>query len=55
MACLAGQQIYKTPVHVVVFKSGVTKGLKHNLLSLLNVNISLRTQIDEISGTGQHL
>ncbi len=51
MAC---QQIYKTPVHVVVFESGATKGLIHNLLAPLNLNISSHTQIDEISGTGQH-
>lgn len=51
---MAGQHIYKTPVHVVVFKSGVTNGLVHNTLALLNLNIILHAQIDEISTAGQH-
>lgn len=52
---MASQQIYKTPVHVVVFKSGATRGLIHDLLVLLNFNISSHKRIDEISGAEQHL
>lgn len=44
---MVGQYIYKTTVHVVVSKSGVTKGLVHNALAPLNSNIILHTQIDE--------